>query len=219
MSKIIALAIASIVGFYNSLFLVPQASNISPIPIATVSASPAPKPSPTALITQIKAPNPSEKALRIASYAIVRMSDANKQGIKKKYGNENMSDTDIIRAWAFAMDKDSALMARNEAVMEQQSTPRQVVPNNYVEPAQIQTQNISGSIDSDYRLQKIENCQKETQTYNECVQGYNEKVANYSQCLAEASDPTSDRAVGFGRYASLSCSKPFNSCMKPISCY
>jgi hypothetical protein len=215
MSKIIAVVLTSIVGFFNSISFLPH------IPV--------PSPSPVAIVSPTPASQPSEKALRIASYAWIRLSDAQKKDFRQKYGGKayslsqgkiiDITDTDVIREWAFAMDKDPALMAQNEAVM-QKSMQQQGVQYNYIsEPAQTYTQNTSGSNDSDYKLQKIENCQKETQTYNECVQGYNEKMADYSQCLAEASDPTSDRAVGFGRYASMSCLKPSNYCMKPISCY
>lgn len=207
MSKIIAVVLASIVGFFNSISFIPHIPKPSPSPVAIVSPAP----------TQ-----PSERALKVAAYALESMSSSNKQEIKKKYGGVGVNDTETIRAWAFAMDKDPALLAKNEAVMQKDIQVNSQKGQYYypsTSTSQVSDPVIFNNDSTNSNLQKIENCQKETQTYNECVQAYNEKMADYSQCLTEASDPTSLRAQGYGRYASMSCYKPFNSCMKPISCY
>lgn len=80
-----------------------------------LQSSPSPAittPSPTPEI------GPSEKALKIASFAMVRVSESKKKELKQRYSVKNMSDTDFIRFWALEMDKDSALLAKNEALME-----------------------------------------------------------------------------------------------------
>ncbi len=184
-----------------------------------------PRPTPTPTIKEIK---PSEKALKIASFAVVRLPDKEKKEFKTRYGSDSMSDTELIRVWALKMDNDLALMAQNEAATQKyiEEHPQQQGYSYYTDPVVIQepariqeTPNpIQINNKSDDRLQKIERCQEETQRYNDCIQEYNEKMSDYSQCLAEASDLNSQRAKGYGRYASMSCYKPFNSCMKSFSC-
>jgi len=61
---------------------------------------------------------PSEKALKIASFGVARMTDTQKVEFKDKYGTEKMTDTELIKAWSLKMDEDPILMAQNEAIME-----------------------------------------------------------------------------------------------------
>lgn len=60
----------------------------------------------------------SEKALRIASNAVVRMTEGQLKEFKTKYGDENMENGDFIAKWALMMDADPVVMAQNKAIVE-----------------------------------------------------------------------------------------------------
>ena len=64
-------------------------------------------------------PQPSEKALKIASFMVVRATEKEKAEAKQKRGDEKMPDTELIRRIAFSYDSDPALMAKAEAGMQQ----------------------------------------------------------------------------------------------------
>lgn len=175
----------------------------------------------TPLPNSVVKTSPSERALKAAAWIYTNSSKTEMDAIIKKNpslgGN---TPAEIVNNVAKFLDQNPANLAMVEADMQKAGNQgaQQNIQYSYPETTKVTVPTVSNS-DSDYKLQQIQNCQRDTQTYNECVQTYNDKMADYSQCLAEASDPTSIRAQGFGRYASMSCYKPFNSCMKPISCY
>jgi len=115
----------------NSLkfnYLLP--TNIAGLLKFNPTPSPIVSPSPTPEI------EPSERALKIASFAMVRVSESKKKELKQRYSVVSMSDTDFIRFWALEMDKDSALLAKNEALMEK-TIARENQPVVNVEPPQV----------------------------------------------------------------------------------
>jgi len=99
--------------------------------IAELSISPTPSsvPSPTPIVYS----GPSAKALKIAADSVVRMPEDILKNLKKKYGDENMDNTQFIDKWALAMDKDPAIMAQNEAVLNK-VIAKESQPNINVQP-------------------------------------------------------------------------------------
>lgn len=61
---------------------------------------------------------PSEKALKIASFFVVRSSESYKKEKKIEYGVENESDTKLIETVALKWDLDNVLLTEKEALME-----------------------------------------------------------------------------------------------------
>lgn len=170
MREIITIVFASIVSFFNSISIMPHISRPSPSPIAIVS--PAPK-------------QPSEKALKIASYLLLRANISQKLEIKKKYGNIDTPDTEIIRVWAYGMDNDSALMAQYEAIVQR----------NQMRDNSLNTNDTNSVGDTNETL-----CQKSTIKYQDCMNEYTKKLGDYTECIAGYSE---------------SCIKPYSFCVKP----
>lgn len=103
-----------------------------------------PTPTPISSPSPLSEIKPSERALKIASFAMVRVSESKKKELKQRYSVESMSDTDFIRFWALEMDKDSALLAKNEALMEKTiASESQPIVN--VEPPQVNVESRSPS--------------------------------------------------------------------------
>ncbi len=111
-------------------------------------------------------PQPSEKALKIASFAVLRMTEAQKTEFKKKYGDENMSDAEFIKSWSLKMDEDPTLMAQNEAIMEKHiaSENQPVYYNTYEtsEPS-IDTNQINNNLQQQQLNNKIQQQQQQQQ--------------------------------------------------------
>lgn len=95
-----------------------------------------PTPSPVASPSLTPEIEPSDRALKIASFAMVRVSESKKKELKQRYSVESMSDTDFIRFWALKMDEDTALLAKNEALMEK-TIARENQPVVNVEPPSV----------------------------------------------------------------------------------
>lgn len=117
----------------NSYFSskLPQSTNIlsekSPLPPLLPTGSPSASPV-----------QPSEKALKIAAFAWLRMTAANKIEIKEKNGDKEADDNTAIRQWAIRMDQDPVYLAKNEALMEKiQTQESRPVYNQQAAPAQI----------------------------------------------------------------------------------
>src|SRR3990167_2511355 len=102
----------------------------------SISPTPSPVPSPTPIVYS----GPSEKALRIAAGLVVRMPEDILKDAKKRYGDENMTNTQVINKMALAMDKDSAKMAQNEALLNKLISIDSR-PNIKVQPAPNTSQN------------------------------------------------------------------------------
>ncbi|MDO8269696.1 MAG: hypothetical protein Q7T54_03435 [Candidatus Levybacteria bacterium] len=61
---------------------------------------------------------PSEKALKVAAFLVVRGTENRKKEYKKERGNENMSDSELIKIVALGYDSDPAKMAEKEALVQ-----------------------------------------------------------------------------------------------------
>ncbi len=87
---------------------------------------------------------PSERALKIAAFATIRMSDDELLQFKEKSGDKNMSTKEFVRTFALKMDSDVVMMAQSEAVMEriiaEEKRPivNEAAPVYIQQPAQVQ---------------------------------------------------------------------------------
>jgi hypothetical protein len=126
----ISFASYTIVQWYSF----PRKAQISTEPTPQVEAAQA-----DIQITETPTPvQPSDRALKVAAFAFVRMSKIEKKFFKHKYGNENMSDNEYINTWALAMDGDAAQLAENEAAMEKQIAQEKRPIVNNSEPVYVQ---------------------------------------------------------------------------------
>ena len=106
--------------------------------------------------------NPSDKALKIASFLVLRATEKEKSEAKQKRGNENMSDTELIKQVAFTYDSDPALMAYAQAGMEQimARESRSIIENN-TDTSALENQ-----------IQELESQQNQLQTEKEKLEKY-----------------------------------------------
>lgn len=88
-------------------------------------------PSPTAT-------EPSDRALKVAAFFVVRSNETEKNEVKKKAGNENMTDSGLIRYMASILDQDPAKLAQAEADMEKVATQEKQPVYNEVQAAPVQ---------------------------------------------------------------------------------
>ena len=104
---ILALGVIAIIAIYTSSALISDA-NIAKTtePIQQLIAEPS------------ASPQPTEKALKIASFLVVRGSENAKKESKKEYGNESMTDSELIKLVALRYDSDPAKMAEKEALVQ-----------------------------------------------------------------------------------------------------
>ncbi|KKS04781.1 hypothetical protein A2W45_02535 [Candidatus Curtissbacteria bacterium RIFCSPHIGHO2_12_41_11] len=100
----------------------------------SVSPSPSPVPTTTPLPTPIMYSGPSEKALGIAAGLVVRDPEDDLKNTKKSFGDENMTNAQLINKMALAFDKDPAKMAQGEAMLNQWIA-EDSRPNIKVQPA------------------------------------------------------------------------------------
>ncbi|MBI4037791.1 hypothetical protein HY382_01965 [Candidatus Curtissbacteria bacterium] len=104
---ILALGVIAIIAIYISSSLISDANiakTAEPIQQLTVEPS--------------VSPQPTEKALKIASFLVVRGSENAKKESKKEYGNESMTDSELIKLVALRYDSDPAKMAEKEALVQ-----------------------------------------------------------------------------------------------------
>lgn len=138
----------------------------------------------------------SDRAYKASAVIITNSSKTSKIETKKSYGNENMSDTELIRMIAKKFDNDPALLAQAEALIEKNmksgSFSGNSQNNNLYDP-DIEAQN------------RTSRCQLEYAEYNACTSKYNADLTEYNTCL------TQKLANGWGF-----CSKPLNLCFKPV---
>lgn len=89
------------------------------------------------ILSPTTVPEPSDKALKLASFIWVRMSEVEINEAKKSYGNENMSDIDLIQNLALKIDQNPTAMSMTEAAIQKMSTEesRPVYNNTYETPA------------------------------------------------------------------------------------
>lgn len=80
-------------------------------------------------------PAPTQRALDLVSYAMMRETDAQKAELKVQYGNKDMTDTELITAIALSADANPAQMASIEAYKEKETTSESR-PVYYEQPAQ-----------------------------------------------------------------------------------
>jgi hypothetical protein len=167
-------------------------------------------PSPVALASPIASPSPlepSERALKIAAWSVANVNDSLTKEAKKDRGNENMTNAEFIRIFAFELDADSALMAEKEALIqkyqsEQNQAPTYFSETQYSQPAQSNKTN--DNLDQLVQEQKQECLQKQA-AYNSCLSEYNSKMLEYNNCVQDSFK----NKYGY-------CSKPTNSCFKPL---
>ena len=154
--------------------------------VASVAVEVSPTISPT--------PFPSDKALKIASFAAVRMTASTEKNTKKKLGDENMSKTEMIRLYALMLDSDPFIMAEKEALMQKIMAQEGQPVYQYEEESVGDTNETI--------------CQRETAKYQECMNEYTKDLGDYTECVARQ---TGDLDRGLYIRA---CFKPGNFCRK-----
>lgn len=154
-------------------------------------------------------PEPSERSLKVAAFAFVRMDKEKQNEFKKTYGDETLSNAEFIKQWAIRMDKNPALLAQNEAIMQRvMATEGQSVQTNYYEQPTSYSESTGTTIDTfeqqkqQRRAEQQQECQKKMTEYNSCIGEYNTKLGEYNSCLMEGN-----------KYSY--CSKPTKFCSKP----
>lgn len=142
-----------------------------------VSPSPSPSPSPSApsstptpkKVSNNTNKNNSERAYKVAAYFVTHLDESNKVKIKQTYGNENMSDTELIRTIATRLDSDPALLAQSEAEVQK------LLLQNTQQNVQYSSPDVNDNSECQLKLAK----------YSACMSEYNAEVSEYSACLSE----------------------------------
>ena len=153
---------------------------------------------------------PSERALKVAASVFVRTEKTALKKIKQTYGDENMSNTELIKLFAIKMDENPALLAQNEAEMQRiMAKEGQSVQTNYYEQPVTSYSESTGTTWDKFKqeqqqrkLEQQQECQQKMAEYNACLSEYNIKLGEYNNCL-----------TGNNKYSY--CSKPSNYCSKP----
>lgn len=134
--RIIAAILGILQTFFVGIHVAPLRTSpkveISPKTTSTPTPSLTPTLTPTVTPT-IQVYYPSKESLQVAAFLWIRLPSAQQTHIKSEYGGS--SDTDTITNWAFAMDKNPAIYAQDEAVMQelqQAATNRGYLP--YYQP-------------------------------------------------------------------------------------
>ena len=164
-SVIIALGVIAIIAVYSSSSLISDANKAKTTePLQQLTVEPS------------ISPQPTEKALKIASFLIVRGSENAKRESKKEYDNESMTDSELIKLVALRYDSDPAKMAEKEALVQKIMAQEGQPVYNYTyesDQTNTDTSEIESSIkkqqnaleDLERQQQELENEQRNRETW------------------------------------------------------
>ncbi len=136
-----------IVSFYIGItgFLMPNPSSDMKVVV---------EPTPIVVEVTPTSVQPTERALKVASFVIVRLDDKQKAEFKQKHGAGGFPDNDFIRKWAIDMDSDPVLLSKNEALIAKYLVQenRPIIEDNstYTYPVEVNTKPSQPSYDPNW---------------------------------------------------------------------